>query len=307
MAPEQHRSGNGRTELGRFLRARRAQVTPEDVGLPAASGLRRTPGLRREELATLAGVSIDYYARLERGTETRPSSSVIDALAHALRLGEVEHKHLRDLAAGADRPATTSTIAAGQTVLPGIELLLDSLRPNPAHVVTGTFAVLAANPGGLGLFPGLEDWPAEQRNIVRYVFLHPAARDAFDNWDNEVRGSVAWLRALAGVEPDNPDLTVLVEELLRKSPEFARLWDRYDVKGNTHGHKTFHHPEAGDLTLGYHGMTLSGAPGQHLVVYYSEPGSPDYDAMVRLDSTKRAQTAEPATSTLGSGVADGGL
>ncbi|MFD7055168.1 helix-turn-helix transcriptional regulator [Streptomyces mirabilis] len=296
MAREQHSGGSGGTELGRFLRARRTRVKPGDVGLPVSSGLRRTPGLRREELATLAGISIDYYARLERGTETRPSPSVIDAIARALRLGEAEHRHLRELAAGADGNAAAPTTLPSRSVPPGTELILESLRPNPAYVVGRTFELLAANPGGLHLFTGIEDWQGEQRNLARYVFLHPAARDLFDDWDDAVRSAVAWLRGLAGIEPDAPDLAVIVDELLSKSPEFARMWDQYDVQGNTSGLNTFHHPVVGELALGYQGMTLNGTNSQHLVVFYAEPGTPAYDAMVLLDKAAQVRASKSSTS-----------
>ncbi|QJS99857.1 helix-turn-helix domain-containing protein [Streptomyces asoensis] len=286
MAREQH-SGSGGTELGRFLRARRTRVTPGDVGLPVSSGVRRTPGLRREELATLAGISIDYYARLERGTETRPSPSVIDAIARVLRLEEAEHKHLRELAASADGHVTASATVPSRSLPPGTQLILESLRPNPAYVVGRTFELLAANPGGLRLFAGIEDWQGEQRNLARYVFLHPTARELWDDWDNAVRSCVAWLRGLAGIEPGAPDLALIVDELLRKSPEFVRMWDRYDVRGNTGGRHAYHHPEVGDLALGYQGMTLNGTNGQHLVVFYAEPDTRDYDAMVLLDKAAR--------------------
>ncbi|WP_406327748.1 helix-turn-helix transcriptional regulator [Streptomyces sp. NBC_00203] len=271
------------TELGRFLRARRARVTPEEAGLRAGAGLRRTPGLRREELATLAGISIDYYVRLERGKETRPSPSVVDALARALLLEETEHEHLRSLAALAARRAPEPPAAPSRAVRPGVRLLLESLRPGPSHVVSRTNDLLAWNPAGLRLLPGMEDWPLRQRNIARYVFLHPAARELFHDWDHQIRGCVARLRALAGTDPDAPDLAGLAGELLLKSPEFARLWERYDVRGSTHGRKTFHHPEVGDLTLGYQSMELEGTPGHRLITYYAEPGTAEYEAIVLLD------------------------
>ncbi|MFD3308679.1 helix-turn-helix transcriptional regulator [Streptomyces sp. NPDC058694] len=283
MDREQHSGGTRGTELGRFLRACRARLAPEEVGLVAGGGRRRTPGLRREELATLAGISIDYYARLERGTETRPSPSVIDSLGRALKLEDDERDHLRALAALAARSVPQSPSAPNRTVRPGVKLLLESLRPFPAHVFSRTGDVLAYNPGGLRLVAGLDDWPAEQRNIARYVFLHPGARVLFDDWDNQVRSCVNGLRALAGMEPDAPDLTQLVGELLLKSPEFARLWERYDVKGHTYGRKTFHHPEVGDLTLGYQTLQLQGSPANCMVVYYAEPGTPEHDALALLD------------------------
>lgn len=161
------------TELGRFLRARRARVPPGQAGLPTGAGPRRTPGLRREKLATLTGISIDYYTRLERGKETRPSPSVIDALARGLLLEQDEIDHLRSLAALAARTPPEPPAAPSRAVRPGVRLLLESLRPSPAYVVSRTNDLLAANPSGLRLFAGIEEWPVKQRNIARYVFLHP--------------------------------------------------------------------------------------------------------------------------------------
>ncbi|MFI1355293.1 helix-turn-helix transcriptional regulator [Streptomyces sp. NPDC020898] len=284
MAREQRNGTPGGSELGRFLRARRARIGPAEAGLPEGLGLRRTPGLRREELATLAGVSIDYYTRLERGRETNPSPSVVDALAAALRLDGDERDHLRDLAARAARSAPEPSKAPGPAVPPGVGLLLESMRPYPAHVVSRTMELLAWNPGGLGLLAGLEDWPPGRCNIVRYVFLHPTARVLFDDWENQIRGCVARLRTLAGLDPDAAGLTGLVDELLLKSPDFARLWEQYDVKGNTTGRKTFHHPRVGDVTFEYQAMELEGARGHRMVAYHAEPGTPEYDVMLRLDA-----------------------
>lgn len=295
MAGGQHASGG--TELGRFLRARREEVTPAEAGLTVGPGLRRTPGLRREELATLAGVSVDYYTRLERGRETRPSPAVVDALARALRLGQVEHEHLLELAVRAARHLPDPPAAPSRSVKPGIKVLLESLRPHPAMVLSRTMEILAANPAGLRLYAGLEDWPAKHRNLARYIFLHPAARALFgDAWNTQVRGCVARLRALAGTDPDAPDLAALAGELLLKSPEFARLWERYDVRPHTSATKTFHHPHVGGLTLGFQGMLLEGSPGHRLSVYHAQPGTPEHDAMVLLDLT--APAPHPASERL---------
>ncbi|MFD0921339.1 helix-turn-helix transcriptional regulator [Saccharopolyspora rosea] len=280
MTRQDHGSG---VELGRFLRARRARVAPADVGLAPGPGLRRTPGLRREELAGLAGISIDYYIRLERGRETRPSTPVIDALARALLLDEQEHEHLRDLAARAARPPLSPPRAPDRTLPPGVGQLLESLRPNPAYVLGRTGDLLAWNPGGLRLLAGIDDWPAERRNTIRHLFLHPAARELYEHWDDQLRGCVARLRALAGIEPDAPDVVGLIDELRDASPEFARLWEYYDIKGRAHGRKSYRHPDVGRLTLGYQGMELAGTPGHRLVAYHAEPGTPDHDAMVLLD------------------------
>ena len=294
MAAEQQHDSGG-TELGRFLRARRSQVTPADVGFTPGTGVRRTPGLRREEVAALAGVSIDYYTRLERGKETRPSPAVTDALARALKLDDDEHEHLRALAARAARYAPDPPHAPSRTVRPQLKLLLETLRPNPAYITSRTLDLLAANPGAMALYAGIGEWPAAQRNIGRFLFLHRAARDLYADWDNEIRGCVARMRALAGTDPDAPDLAALVGELLLKSPDFAKLWERYDVTRRTAApNKTFHHPQVGTITLGFQGMQLEGTPGQRLGIYLAELGTPDYDAMVLLDMTAPAQAEQPA-------------
>ncbi|MGW3662008.1 helix-turn-helix transcriptional regulator [Streptomyces sp. NPDC005141] len=288
MAPEHTPTSGGGSEgaeLGRFLRARRTQTTPEQVGLTVGTGLRRTPGLRREELATLSGISIDYYVRLERGKETRPSPAVLDSLSRALQLDDQEHQHLRELAARAARYAPEPPPPPSRTVRPHLRLLLEAMRPNPAYIVSRSMDVLAWNPGGLALYAGLDDWPAKQRNLARYLFLHPTAHELFPDWDNQVRSCVARLRAMAGTAPDAPDLTNLVGELLLKSPDFAKLWERYEVTGRKPVHKTFHHPHVGTISLVPQSMHLEGTPGQRLGVYTAEPGTPDHDALLLLDMT----------------------
>jgi transcriptional regulator with XRE-family HTH domain len=288
---------SGGPELGRFLRARRTQTRPEQAGLTVGTGLRRTPGLRREELATLSGISIDYYVRLERGKETRPSPSVLDALARALHLNDQEHHHLRELAARAARYAPEPPPAPSRTVRPHLKLLLDSIRPNPAYIISRSMDLLAWNPGGLALYAGLDDWPAKHRNLARYLFLHPTAHTLFPDWDNQVRACVSRLRAVAGTTPDAPDLTNLVGELLLKSPDFAKLWERYDVTGRKPAHKTFHHPHVGTITLAAQSMHLEDTPGQRLGVYVAEPGSPDHDALLLLDLTAAPPASHaPATN-----------
>jgi transcriptional regulator with XRE-family HTH domain len=296
MASEQSTSRSGDMELGRFLHARRTQTSPAQVGLPVGTGLRRTPGLRREELATLAGISIDYYVRLERGKETRPSPSVLDALARALRLDDDEHQHLRELAARAARYAPEPPPPPSRNVCPHLKEILQTLRPSPAYVISRSMDLLAWNPGGLALYAGLEDWPAAQRNLARYLFLHPTARTLFrDDWEYQVRGCVARLRAQAGIDPDAPDLTSLVGELLLKSPEFTKLWERYDVAGRKKTQKAFQHPQVGVLTLSGQSMELEGTPGQRLGVYTAEPGTPDHDAMLLLDLTAPQPVERPGT------------
>lgn len=271
------------TELGRFLRARRSGVKPSEVGLPAGLGVRRTPGLRREELATLAGVSIDYYTRLERGKETRPSAAVIEALADTLLLSAEERGFLRELAANAARRAPTPRTQPQRTVRPTARLLLETLRPNPAYLVSRTNDLLAANPGGLRLLHGMSDWPAHRRNTIRYTFLHPAARPLWPDWEAKAQGCVAHLRAVMGTHPDAPDLSSLVGELMVKSPDFVRLWERYEVQTMGHGEKTFRHPLVGTVTLMHEVLPLNLTDGQRITVYLAPAGSPEHDAMTILD------------------------
>ncbi|MBS2535523.1 helix-turn-helix domain-containing protein [Catenulispora sp. NF23] len=270
-------------ELGRFLRARRAGVSPADLGLPAGQRIRRTPGLRREELAALAGVSIDYYIRLERGKETRPSPAVVEALGRALRLDAEELTYLREVVARAARGSTPSRPAASRAVRPTLKQILESVRPCPAYLLGRTNDMLATNPSGLYLTPGMADWPARKRNTIRYTFLHPQAHSLWPDWETKARNCVAHLRAVAGSDPDDPELAALVGELAVKSPEFSRMWERYDVRRVGNGRKTFLHPDVGTMTLSHEVMEVNQANGARIVVYSAEPGTPDHDAMVLLD------------------------
>ncbi|GAA3168818.1 MULTISPECIES: helix-turn-helix transcriptional regulator [Streptomyces] len=281
------------TELGRFLRARRGQVRPQDVGLPAGTGRRRTPGLRREELATLAGVSVDYYTRLERGRETRPSPAVVAALGEALRLSAEALQRLHELAALAAGQVPAPPPGPARTVRESVRTLLETLRPVPAYVVTRTNDLLAANRPGLRLFPGLTDWPPERRNITRYMFLHPMGRRLYRDWEEMAAHSAAHLRAMAGADPDMPELAQLVGELVVKSPEFARLWERYDVRARSGGHKHFRHPEVGSMCLSFEVMAVFRTDGQRLVTYQAPPGTPDHDAMLLLDMASPAEATLP--------------
>ncbi|ASU85338.1 XRE family transcriptional regulator [Nocardiopsis gilva YIM 90087] len=284
------------TELGRFLRARRAQIRPQDVGLPAGTGIRRTPGLRREELATLAGVSVDYYTRLERGRENRPSPSVVTALGEALQLSGDALRRLHELAALAAGQAPTQPPAPERAVRESVRALLETLRPSPAYVVNRANDLLAANRPGLRLFHGITDWPPERRNITRYMFLHPMGRTLYRDWEEMAAHSAAHLRATAGADPDMPELAQLVGELVVKSPEFARLWERYDVQARGGGQKHFQHPEVGSMCLSFEVMAIFRTDGQRLVTYQAPPGTPDHDALLLLDmaSPTEAELSEGA-------------
>lgn len=268
-------------ELGRFLRARRARVRPSDVGLPAGLGIRRTPGLRREELAALAGVSIDYYTRLEQGKETRPSGEVLDALAAALQLDADGVTHLYAIANHAARRNPAPSSGPSRIVRPAVQQLLETLRPYPASVLSRTSDVLAANPELLALHPGLADWPVEARNTIRYLFIHPAARVLFDDWHGSATGAVANLRTVLAQDPNASDLAALVNELTRDSRDFAQLWSRYDVTPRRSQRKIFHHPVAGDMTL-WHEVLRLADDGQRLGIYQAPPGSRDHDALTLL-------------------------
>jgi hypothetical protein len=173
-----------------------------------------------------------------------------------------------------------------------IAQLLEALRPNPAYLLTGTSDLLAANPGGLRLMPGLADWPARQRNTTRYTFLHPAARDLWPAWEQKARDCVAQLRSVAGRDPESPDLAGLVGELTVKSADFRKMWDRYDVRRTSDGEKLFHHPDTGMMTLSHENLDLVRPSGQRIVVYMAAPGSADYDAMVLLDMAGSADRTE---------------
>lgn len=268
------------TELGEFLRARRARLRPSEVGLPAGTTLRRTPGLRREELAALAGLSIDYYIRLEQGRETNPSTAILDGLAAALHLTDEEHEYLYTLANHAARRTRPSRQGTARDVRPGVRQLLETVRPCPAYVQNSVNDILAANPEALALFAGLEQWPTHRRNTVRYVFCHPAARTLYPDWENTATATVANLRARSTTTPDSPELADLVADVSARSPEFARLWNRYDLRYRRSQTKAFHHPEVGDVVLSYETLTLD--DGLRLSILQAEPGTPAHDALALL-------------------------
>lgn len=278
------------SELGAFLRARRARVRPEDVGLPGGEGARRTPGLRREEVAALAGVSFDYLKRLEQGSERRPSTSVVDALAGALLLDDDARTHLHGLVARGDRSPIKTATARSRGVRPAIARMLEALRPSPAYVLSPRSDLLAANPEALALFAGLIDWPAPQRNTIRYVFVHPLARDLFADWPGTAVAAVANLRAAAASDPDPSGARALVHELASASCDFAREWERHEVRPRRSRPKTFNHPLAGRLTLQHEVLHLPD-DGQRLAVYQAEPGTADYKALNLLSLAVRAAEA----------------
>lgn len=268
-----------RGALGEFLRNRRGRIGPAEVGLPAGTGRRQTPGLRREELAALAGVSVDYYIRLERGRDTNPGPAVLDALATALRLDDDERAHLHALARNAGgRPVPRPRPAAGAR--PGLRLLLAAVRPTPAYVLSPTSDVLAANPEGYRLLAGIEQWPVRRRNLIRYVFVHPAARTLFVPWRRMAEDCVAHLRTVAAADPGSPELAELVAELSGAAEEFAALWRHYDVRVKSGARRTFQHPGVGRLELT--SEILTAPDGQRFVAFQPDAETPDRDAVALL-------------------------
>jgi transcriptional regulator with XRE-family HTH domain len=269
------------TALGDFLRNRRGRLGPAEVGLPPGTGRRQTPGLRREELAALAGISIDYYTRLEQGRDTNPGPGVLDSLASALRLNQDERAHLHSLARNAaDRRARHPSRPSRVPVRAGLRQLLETVRPTPAYVLDPTSTILAANAEGIHLLSGLDDWPPERRNLIRYVFTHPAARRVFVSWQPMAEDCIAHLRTVQAADPSSPDLAALVTEACAASPDFAALWTHYDVRVKSGSRRAFHHPAVGRFELT--SEILTAVDGQRFVAFQAEPGSADHDAVTLL-------------------------
>ncbi|GAA1779056.1 helix-turn-helix transcriptional regulator [Streptomonospora arabica] len=272
--------------MGRFLRARRGLVRPEDAGIPAGPR-RRVAGLRREEVAMLAGVSTDYYVRLEQGRERHPSAQVVDALARTLDLGEDETSHLHRLAL--PLPGRRRRAARREQVSANLARMMAAWPQTPALVLGRRLTVLAHNALGGALFDG----HAYSRDLVRLVFLDPDAREFYPDWEQVAANTVGGLRAAVGTDRDDPELVETVGELSLHSAEFRRLWARHDIRQKSHDTKRFRHPLVGELTLGYEALSVNSAPGQQLVVYHAEPGSPSAQALSLLGSLT-AGTGSPA-------------
>ncbi|MFC4031225.1 helix-turn-helix domain-containing protein [Streptomyces polygonati] len=268
-------------ELREFLRTRRARITPEEAGLTPAPGVRRVPGLRREEVAQLAGVSVDYYVRLERGRGSNVSEAVLDAIARALRLNDDERGHLFAVA----RPARTRPRPLPpQRVRPGLYRVLETMTEVPAIVVGRRTDVLATNRLARALYTDFDALPYRERNMSRFIFLDEAARGLYPDWEEVARSSVATLHLYAGQHPHDPRLAELIGELSVRDPDFRRWWADHDVHRRTFGSKRFHHPVVGDLTLDYEALTVTGDPDQVLGLYTAEPGSPSEEALRLLAS-----------------------
>lgn len=274
-------------EIREFLATRRAKITPQQAGLPAfGGGNRRVPGLRREEVALLAGVSIDYYARLERGQLAGASEGVLDALCRALQLDDAERSHLHDLAAAQRRrPARRTARRAKDSVPASLKRVLESMTGSPAFIRNGRLDILAVNDLGRALYAPLFTATAPAPvNIARFQFLDPTSRGFFPDWNASVNTTVSLLRTEAGRAPGDSELTGLIGELVTRSDEFRAAWAKHNVRLHHTGRKPFRHPAVGEITLDFDAMELPGHPGLTLTAYSAEPGTPDHDTLMLLAS-----------------------
>ena len=286
-------------EIREFLTSRRARITPEQAGL-TSYGSRRVPGLRREEVAVLAGVSVPYYTRLERGDASGVSDSVLEALARALQLDDAERAHLFDLARAAQpTPVRPRRRQAKQRVRPEVQWSLDAITGAAAFVGNERLDILAANQLGRALFSELYAAPAEPVNTARFVFLDPRAEAFFGDWDRVAAESVAILRSAAGRDPYNRELSDLVGELATQSEAFRTRWAAHNVRFHTTGVKHLNHPVVGELHLSYNRLDLAADPGLTIVTYTAEPGSRSEEGLKLLGSW--AATVDPAESARTSG------
>ena len=286
---------DNKNEVREFLTSRRANLTPEKAGVPGG-GNRRVAGLRRGEVAALAGVSVEYYAKLERGNIAGASESVLHAIAQALQLTDAEREHLADLARAAN--TTRATIprrrAGKSTVLrPGIQLMLDAITGGPAVVRNGRMDILATNLLGRAFHAETFAAPREG-NIARYTFLDPRAQSFYPNWETAADIVVAILRTEAGRDPFNKAIQDLVGELSTRSDEFRIRWSKHNVRWHGAGTKSFHHPVVGDLTFAYEDMQFIQHHGLTFLIYVPEPGSPS-EERTRLLASWQATTDTPTS------------
>lgn len=286
---------DNRDEVSEFLRTRRARLTPEQAGI-IGSGRRRVKGLRREEVAMLAGVSSDYYAKMERGNLAGVSPEVLDALALALKLDEAETEHLHDLAraAGPEPVRRRPRPAPATTIRPSLQRFIDTNTASPAFIQNRRKDVIAANPIGHALFSPLFEDPANQRNTARFTFFSPASRIFFVDWEQGADNIVASMRTDAGKNPHDKELTDLIGELVTRSDAFRGRWAVHNVKPHRSGSKRIHHPDVGDLEFEFEGMELPGTPGWMLYAYTTEPGSFTEERVAILGSV--AATQAPAST-----------
>ncbi|MDT0168160.1 helix-turn-helix transcriptional regulator [Pseudarthrobacter sp. BRE9] len=281
-------------DVRKFLSSRRARLTPEEAGLPAYGGNRRVEGLRREEVAMLAGMSIDYYIRLERGNLSGASDSVLEALARALQLDDAETAHLFDLARASTAAPRVRRKRSPQTVRPSVQRVIDAITTAPAWVRNDRGDVLASNELGRALYLDMMADGGTPPNSARFTFLSPKAREFFADWERAADDIVAVLRSTAGKNPYDKDLSDLIGELSTRSEEFRTRWARHDVKYHRAGRKKLHHSIVGDLDLTYEALELPADPGLRINIYTAEPGTPSEDALKVLASWAATQRAAGA-------------
>jgi transcriptional regulator with XRE-family HTH domain len=291
MAVDQTTSGgrtavalDRRAELGQFLRARRAALKPEALGLPGFGRRRRVPGLRREEVAQVAGVSVAYYTRLEQGHSDNVSAEVIGAIARALRLTDAEHTYLTQLSKPKPSRKQGDNCHRPPVLRPALQQLLDAFDGVPAYVIGQRGDILGWNRLASALLGNWGELPPQERNWARLIFLSSTTRDLFVDRDAKAAAIVGFLRMDAGRCPDDPQLAALVGELSVKSEEFRQLWAAYAVQQKNHGTLRLNHPLVGELTVAYEFFPLPDDPAQSLITYHAEPGSASADALRLLAS-----------------------
>ncbi|MDX6230211.1 MAG: hypothetical protein QOI76_3601 [Frankiales bacterium] len=289
-------------ELREFLATRRARITPQQAGLPTL-GHRRVPGLRREEVASLTGVSSEYYTRLERGNAGGVSDSVLESLARTLQLDDAERAHLYNLIRATTASARAARRPSTSRVRPAVQRLLDRMTDVPAFIQNGRLDLLAANTLARALYCDLYDGPAvDDRtgipNHGRFLFLDPRAVEMYPQWTKAAGDAVTQLRAEAGRRPEDRDLNTLIGELSSRSPQFAALWATHNVRWHTTGSKQFHHRVAGDLELDYEAMEVAADPGHTLITFTAPADSPAQEALAFLAiwAGSTATLARPAPS-----------
>lgn len=271
-------------DVHEFLQSRRAKITPDMVGLPSHGGYRRVKGLRREEVALVAGMSVDYYNRLERGNLAGASDGILESLARALKLDDAERAHLFDLAKAANTRPPRVRRRGPRTIPPSVQQLLDSMTGVPAFVRNGRLDVLGMNPLAHALYHPNEESPVEPENFARYLFLNPESVEALTDWQDMAEDTVAILRQEAGRDPHNRDLTDLIGELSTRSKPFASMWAAHNVRFHRSGVKRFHHPIVGELELSFQAMELPGDDRLTLIAYSAQPNSPSQQALSLLAS-----------------------
>ncbi|WP_153034030.1 helix-turn-helix transcriptional regulator [Amycolatopsis sp. YIM 10] len=292
---------DNRDEVREFLTSRRAKITPEQAGLPSGTR-RRVPGLRRSEVAALADMSVEYYAKLERGTLAGVSPAVLEAVATALQLDEAERAHLLHLAQAADgsdtltRPRRRSS--RPWTPRGSLQWTLDAITAGPAFVRNGRMDLLAANQLARAFYSDVYDSPRNQLNLARFNFLDPASHRFYPDWDQAADISVSILRTEAGRDPHDKALHDLVGELSTRSDEFRTRWGAHNVRHHGTGTKRFHHHAVGELTIAYEGLEMAAEPGLTLTIYTAEPGSPSAEGLRLLASWAATREAESATDTM---------